>query len=435
MTAHRFRDPLLLLVEALWLFAAAALFVDAFGGRDANAPSFLAVGAAVAAGFFATRATHLFDIEDTTTRVATLIAGVIALAGIAALEYGLAPQTVAGTIAGVIALAGAVLRGAGRAGSPDMPGEARGIAALGLAVIGVAAITSSAAHGPAPFGVIGILYLAATLALFAVERAPMDRVDGSAAAGPWALTIAGVVAVAVVLAAVVAAIDPSSMGFLAPIGRPLARVAGFLVTLTLAPLFAALAWLFGLIPFRNQVVPQPTATPLATPRAGNTDTPVGVQIFGWLLAGGLGLLFAGSAVFVLWLLLARRKHERHPRDETRTAVEVERTLGDDLRSLLAAALSPFRRRRHVESGVAMRRLYARMLDRAERDALPRPTATTPLAFAPELEAAYGSVVPRQITDAYVRARYALEDVDAAEVEELAAAWDEAVAQRPQQRPA
>ena len=95
MTVGAVRTPLALLVEALWSFAAAALFVQFFGQGDGPAPSIITVAAVVVASFALARVLQPASGEpagDDATR--GVIVSIVALLVIGVLTYDPTPWDV-----------------------------------------------------------------------------------------------------------------------------------------------------------------------------------------------------------------------------------------------------------------------------------------------------------------------------------------------------
>ena len=144
-----------------------------------------------------------------------------------------------------------------------------------------------------------------------------------------------------------------------------------------------------------------------------------------ILVGGVLVAVALIAVAMLALLFRRFAIRKKDPLEERTDVEAESSLRDDIGDLLGAFGRRFRRSpRLPESGVAIRRLYGEMLDRAAAEGFERPPAATPLRFAPTLDRQFASDVPSRITDAFTASRYGARENDGALVRDLRQQWDE-----------
>ncbi|HEY8172785.1 MAG TPA: hypothetical protein VIH21_06840, partial [Dehalococcoidia bacterium] len=70
MTVGQLRAPLAVAIEALWCYAAAALFVAVLGTGDGPAPSLVAVAAAAFGSFGIARLLQRTDVDEQSMRKA-----------------------------------------------------------------------------------------------------------------------------------------------------------------------------------------------------------------------------------------------------------------------------------------------------------------------------------------------------------------------------
>lgn len=438
MTIRTVRLPLALLVDVLWAYAAVAVFVSLVARGDGQAPSIVGIAAAVAGSFALSRALQQTELEDARFRGIGAAVSAIALFAIIHTEFAAteAPWHVgwirtlaagdarANVVASVLAMTVLWMRGIVRGQQVDDFHGVAGSVAFGFVAVAIAAAVVPSVHGPDAFGAIAIAYVVLALGALALYQAPdPDRALRSYAAR-WGIGAAAVLAIAAALAVVAAAIDPSALGVLAPIGRPLAYVANA-AKYILGPPLAAIGWLLSQIPLphpQQEMQPLQNMQPAKKP-AEQHGAPLWARIVGWILAGGLLALLAVGALIAIWLLFRRFAKQKEQAGERRERVEAASSLGDDLGAMLDALARRFRRGPHrTQSQIAVRRLYHEMLEQAANEGLERPPPATPLQFAMRLDAHYASDVPSAITDAFAASRYGARDIDAAAVGGLRARW-------------
>jgi hypothetical protein len=447
MTIRQSRLPLLLVMEILWGWALAAVIAQAFSSGDGAGPSLLAVAAVVLASLALARTLQEFDLDETRMRVIGVTATIAVLFVILRLEYArTAPiwdmawlRTVvtgsdnytavdAGVFGGSLVLIALWMRGVVRGAVPDMDegAGATGIL-LGVIPVTIAAASQPSARGPEAFGALAVAYVALAVLVLAVSNAAEDDRRVSLLARGWAPGAAGVAAAAFGLAVVGAAIDPGSFGFLATVGEPLRASAIFVLTYIILPPFAAIAWLItSIIPDPSSRELEPQLQPQEEERRPmeEGDRALWASILLYILVGAF-ITVITLIVLALIALAFRRFARRKPRTgETHAAIERDRTLSDELGDLLAGLRGRFPHRQ-PSSAVAVRRLYAHMLDHAAALGLERPPSATPLQFAPALDQRYASDAPSAITEAFIRSRYAATDIETGEVHDLERRWREA----------
>jgi hypothetical protein len=441
LTVQNVRISLALAIETIGSFAAVAVFVRVFGAGTGPGPSFVAVATVVVMSFGMTRLMQDLDVADSQLRVIAEALSLVALTLILKMEYGPAvppwqlgwlvelisePRKLLADqgylVAGALAIMLLWLRGVVRGRSPLDFTDVLSSATLGVAAVAIAAVAAPPAHGPAAFGPLALLYFVLALCTLALYQTGDPNEPIAAFASRWATAFAVLVGVAIALAVIAAAIDPKSLGFLAFLGRPLLFALEQVAIYVLGPIMAAIAFLFGLIPFHPRgadIRPQP---PSAPPENNDGTTPVWFEIMGYLLAGaGLIVLVLAFAAAV-WLAMRRFARRMPGVAEQRRSVERHSLLGEDLAALFDNVTRRLRQKASTRSSIEVRRLYHNMLARAEADGVPRPPATTPLQFAPTLDAHYRSDLPSAISQAFVRSRYGLIDFDPPAVRELHRQW-------------
>ncbi len=441
MTIRSVRLPLALLVDVLWAYAAVAIVVALFGRGQAAAPSILGVAAAVAGSFALSRALQEIDLADAQFRAIGVSVSIITIFAIIHAEYAAstppwdvgwvrtlvvdAAEGRAHVVAATVAITVLWMRGIVRGQQTTDATSVLSSVALGIVPLAIAAAAAPRVHGPDAFGVIAIVYFVLALGALALYQAPdPDRLVRGYAA-QWGVGAVAVLAIALALTVVAAAIDPAALGFLAPVGRPLAFVAENAFRYILGPPLAALAWLLSLIPLpHHDAQEQPMQSFQPEKRPENQDTPMWARIVGWIIAGGLLTLVVLATLVVLWLLFRRfAKQKRRPGD-VRERVEAESSLADDLGAAFDALARRFRRTpKHPQSSVEVRRLYQEMLARSAAAGLERPAATTPLQFAPRLDAHFASDTPSAISRAFAESRYGAHDFEQAAVDDLRDRWN------------
>lgn len=446
MTVGRAATPLLLLLDVMWCFAGAALFVGAFGQGDGPAPSFLAVAAAMLAGFSLTRALQSGADDEGSLRALGVAGIVAAIALIALLEYASPHPLAAGWLAdffadpgdtlapnahvaaGVIALLAVSVRGiqGGQRYLIEPAGVTRA-GLLGLAVVALAALTAPATREGEPWGAFAIAYGVVFVAALVVVNAPDPEARLSAFAGRWSGLIGALLALTGVTAASAAAFDPEQFGALGVIGEPLRFAGRLLFDYVFAPVFTLLV-----LPFEGlrrllewlgadvQPEPQEPQPPPERPEQDD-DQPAWLRALGIALTVSFIALLALGALAIVWAVFRRiRRDGSDLRADRRERVEGSSLFGD--LSDIVASLTSRLPRRTAQSAVPIRRLYFDVLREAEADGLERPPAATPGRFATELDRRYATDAPSRIAAAFERSRYGGRTVPDAEVDALRHAW-------------
>ena len=428
MRVREVRLPLLLLLEIFWGWAFAAVFAQALSGGRAPGPSVIGAAAVVLGSTGLSSALRQFDIEERTMRIIGVSATVFGLALILPLEYSAAlseigPQRSAMSGAGVafvVLWVRGILRGRG---GDEFEGALRTVA-LGLLPIAVAAGTLPDAHGPQAFGALALLYGMLGLLVLALYRTAEPQRPVRTLASQWGMATIVVAAIAGALLLLAFAIDPGSSSVLAPLGEPLRPVGRMLVQYVLGPPLSAIGWLIShvLPDFTREVQVEPQEFEEEQRRDPDDDGPAWSLPVRYLLGG----LIATGVVLAVLLLLALlfRRNRRPQEDEELPATEREGAFADDLSDLFGMLGNRFRRRRDRQSAVAIHRLYVEMLDHASEHGIDRPPATTPLQFAPVLDARYRSGLPTDITLAFADSRYGAREIDRTRVDDLRRRWDE-----------
>jgi hypothetical protein len=89
---------------------------------------------------------------------------------------------------------------------------------------------------------------------------------------------------------------------------------------------------------------------------------------------------------------------------------------------MGAITRRFRRPPRPQQALQIRRLYFDMLDAAQARGLERPSAATPLQFAPQLDAHFSSPLPSAISRAFAESRYGELAIDVDVVRRLRDGW-------------
>jgi hypothetical protein len=420
------RTPLALLVEALWSFAAVAVFVQLFGEGDGPAPSMITVAAVVFGSFALARAVQPADGGG--NAAIALAAGIVAAAVAVALTVvELSDTTLGSAITALVALVALAVRGVRRGSSGDLESEdVLASASIGFVPVVIAALSDPPVHGDASWGVLAFAYGVLAIGTLAAFNAP-ERATVASIGGGWVPGIAVLSAITLAVALAIGAFGDSATDALSPLGGPLEPAGRALRDFVLAPIiwvvaqpFRFLAWLVGLAN-NGQETMRPLPQQMEEKPAEDNDEQPGwvraLTIAGASVAAALALSFA---VWLIWRALRRRGHRGGGGGEPNETVEPV-PLGLDLGGMLGAIRGRFRRGR-AANAVAIRRLYGEMLTEAEERGLSRPASATPLQFAPSLDARFGSGVPSEISEAFVESRYAERVVDEERVRRLEERW-------------
>lgn len=441
MTAGALRTPLALLVEALWSFAAAALFVLFFAQGDGPGPSIASVGAVVLLSFVVARLVQSTTDDEGDMRALGVAVSVAVLLVIAQLTYSDAPwgfgwardvlshpnaaiQPNGHVISGVAALTALWVRGVQRGSLPELDFEdALSSISVGLALVMVAALATPDVMGDVSWGALAFAYgivALLTLAAFNTQQtAPL-----SSFAGRWPLVIGALAAIALAAALVAGTIDRDVFSPLATLTSPLEPAGRALRDYVLAPIIWVIALpIRAFVWFLNLFAPENNDEPRLVPQEPVENPPADEEEPLWfriLLAAGsaLGAIVVGAIVLaVLWY--AFRRYIRRRRDDpNETREDIEPAAAAPRGSMFGAIGRRFRGGGRESTSVAVRKLYFEMLDVARERGLERPPWATPLQFAGALDANFGSSVGSEISAAFVESRYGEREVADDRVREL-----------------
>ena len=437
----------MLTMESLWLFVLGGLLTGS--GRHGG-PNWIALLLAVLGGFWLARLMEHFDLPRRRLLALSIGASVVGLWIIGAIFYGsdagaFTPAPLAhffvdperilhqdwSTVAGLIVLAVAWLRGALTEQSQRTYQSVLRVFTIGLIVVVVGLLFGrSAASSPAidaaalPYFVVGLFALAS------VNLGQAEHISGDSWRGPWLLILAGSAGVLglVGLAAGLVPLEPLRAAFTAvvvPIATLILAILDLLFYLLALPFALLINWLVAHLAGKNQppLQPPPDIVSQAAQHAKHHAHNIGIVIAIFLAKL---LLFAVLAAVLLLLFIwaFRRLRQGGTDEEERESVWVDGTVQGDLKALLDNLLGRFR---HPAEGqepalpariLAVRRLYLRMLARAEAGGLARPPAATPDEFAPVLTAHFASPAPETVSHRFSRARYGLQEPSADELSRL-----------------
>ena len=252
----------------------------------------------------------------------------------------------------------------------------------------------------------------------------------------WLLVLSGAVATILALGwALTSIFSPGLLAQALGVLRPIWRIVGqgllyvvagiaYLLFLLISPIVTAVRDLVQQVIPNTEITADEGASSIFDPEnLQNLSLPPGAQTGIQIIV--IAILVIGIAFALLHL--RRRLFGRETVDvpEARESVWSAGLLRDQLRAA-------FRRRRsahYVElddepARQEIRQTYRRLLRRAAREGLPRPPAVTPLSFAARLADRLPSAATdtRQLTDAYLWARYTAEPLPADLAENARQAW-------------
>ncbi|HEY8491642.1 MAG TPA: DUF4129 domain-containing protein [Dehalococcoidia bacterium] len=448
---ERWAEAAALAMEALWVYAAAALL--AAGALGGEAPSVAAALAAAFGGFGLARLLLHLEAPAGLLRAAWTAATVAGLAVLAGLDYredlrlwelGRAAALAAhpgetlrlhlDAAVGVAALGLLWVRSGLRARTPLQHGAVVLSFSLGFGVV-LAALALAPAFEPAPpvgraalpFFALGLLALALT------QGRRLDLASDVPSRRAWTATVAATLA-ALLGAALLATLAPAldARGVLLPVAHAVLWLLDLAILVVLIPaiwltiqILRLVFWLFG--GPEREVRPEPPQSPLRD-LAQQSDGALWQEVLAQVLQGAAVLAAVVLLVFLVAWAFRRFFRPAERGDGVPETVTGAGSLGEDLRALwrgLAARLRP------TEPGAEpvlppgarrVRALYLAMLRRAAEEGLERPPPATPREFGPALAAHFGSSVPEDVTEAFVAARYGAREPAAGEVEELERRW-------------
>jgi len=314
---------------------------------------------------------------------------------------------------------------------------------LALLVIGLVAHPASWEPDRAQLGPMMVLYLFAGLSLLAlVRRQEMEERAFRRAAnevnGTWLMLLATISATMIGSVALVSFGGSGILRGLVAVAIAVTglvwRAAMFVVMNWLGP---ALVWLFSHLALGGGRFD--LGSLFGRRRLVNIDA----RLLAWLrvhLPVEVVVAIVGAMLFVLLAIwLACRFVARDPGadDEKRTSLWSWRLFLRQLRQALRGLRRSLRSQRPLqpaaEPGPALlpnsvRQLYAAALRWCRDRERPRRLGATPLEFEPVLDEEVGSSLARDLTSAYVLARYAEQNLDEADVERLRQRWQARLAE-------
>lgn len=425
MTIRGARLPMLLVIETLWGWALVAIVAQALSGDDGYAPSIFAVAAVVCGSAAVGGLLRMFEVGEAQVRALGVASMVVALAIIIPLEYRGTVTSLddrPAVVGATVAMAGIWIRGATRHDPDGLFEPIARSAVLGVIPVAIAAATQPAVHGPSSWGAVAIVYVPMALLVLALHQAaePTKRVETLATG--WAPFAVLTVLVGVAIAALAVAVNPAGMfDVLSPVGDALQPVSDAFGQYVFGPIAAALGWLLSLLPgFDREQELRPRPPPEQPPPKEDEDPSAWVEWLSWIARIAVPLIVVAAVLFAVAMLfqMTRRKPERDEEDIVERGEEQD----DGPTGWLGSLRDRFGRRREPSSAVAIRRLYAEVLERAESDGIERAPAVTPLQFAPALDSRYGGT-GTDITRAFMESRYGARDIGEDRVRELRARWE------------
>ncbi len=284
---------------------------------------------------------------------------------------------------------------------------------------GRAALVGRGAAAFFSFAVIAMALSQSALSGATIGRARAGSVTGMLLLGTVGATLVGLLVFGVIVGL-----------FGDEIGAFIYTVVDAAAYVILTPIALALAWFFHLI------IPEGTMSQLADPSTFNPadaepdatdemqgDEPAWQRLLRFAVR--LGVLGIAAAVVIgLLIVVIRLKRRGAALRESEAVHSSAGSLGADLAAGLRSLFS-----RGGGSGARIERdgiyrLYATVLEDAERRGVSRPASRTPEEHAPALAAAYRASVTDEITVAFEHARYAGRETDARLVADLQSRWEQ-----------
>jgi hypothetical protein len=417
---------MLLLLEVLWGWSFAAVAAQILSGNRGSGASIVAVSAIVLGAAAFGGLLRQYDAGEARTRALGVASMLIAVAIVIPLDYREGVTSVegrAGIIGAAVALGALWVRGATRNDPDDLFEPIARSAIIGVAPVAIAAASQPEGNGGGSFGAVAILYIPLALLVLALHQAaePNKRVQTLAAGwAPFAVLAVGAGAAITLL---VVAINPSGAGVLSPVGDALAPVGDAIGRYVLGPIFAGIAWVLSFLPSlptrEQELQPQPEEPPL--PPEDEEPSSWG-EWLAWAARVLVPLAIVAAILFGIALLFQIVRRRRAEEDDESFDREDESV--DDSPGFLASLRGRFGRTRGPSSAVAIRRLYAEMLERAAADGIERAPSVTPLQFAPALDSRYGGA-GTEITRAFIASRYGGRDIGDEQVRALRVQWERA----------
>lgn len=425
-------ELLLIATESLAVFMVAAALAGAARG---DGPAYPFVLIAMLGGFGLVRLLLKFDTGRPALIAAAACASVLAVMII--LNLGYAPERgplslywlsrllyhtnqvmrqQLWAVMGVVCVGAAWLRGAALAQREVSYTSALASYTLGLVLVVALLLFGQGAHAAPAFDAAALPYfMLGLLTLSVIHLSRAEHHHGDMLRGPWALTLAGTVAV---MAAVSAAIGLLPIGLLNTALGAVANVVLTVISVVLfiiaLPIAYLIYWLLKPLLGRYQQwqPPRRESTGETIQRiqesSQNGQPELLVVLFKVIF---LAAVFA-LAGYIIWRAYRRlRRPLRLDSDELHETVQHEGSLGDDLGALMRGLLGRFRRSAPPPEPdlppdlLAVRRLYLRALEKSAAEGSPRPPASTPAEFAPTLAGTLHTPAAERLSEHFAAARY------------------------------
>jgi hypothetical protein len=437
-------------MEAIWVFAAVAMFAQVFAGGRPPSPAILIATAVLAV--LVTRLVRSFEMSEVVLAVTGGLLSLVCMYALLRIEYAddlalwdlawladllsspgdaLTGQSV--LVVGTLSVFALWVRWLILVQNKLPPEDVRGSFGLGIIVMAAAVLLRNDLDTGVTVVRLALPYVAVGLVAIAVnQQVETGRMGGLNLAGSWGLALLLTLAGIFILAGLAALVPATGLSEpLLPLWRGILIAGGLILLIMALPLVLITELFLILVPVEGLLgdLPQPEIQPREL--VSGDDDGGGGSDYDWLFVSVrvLGGIAVGAFILVLLSSLFLYLRRRTDEDEERESVTPAGSVLQDLLSLLRG-LRPARAQGAQtlpdlsREGLALRELYLGVVAEVERRGVERGESMTPRRFAPAIDSVVASDFGRRLTHEFELVRYARTEVPAERVSALQREWRE-----------
>jgi hypothetical protein len=435
-------------MEALWVYAALAMFAQIFaGGRGPSAAILIATACSAV---LITRLVRSFEVSQVALAAVGGMLSLLCIYALVRIDYlndlalwdlawsvdllfspGEALVGQSALVVGGLSVFALWVRWLILVQNKLPPEDVRSSFSIGILVYAVAVLARNDLDAGDTVIALVLPYIATGLVAIALnQQVETGRMGGLSIGGSWGLALLITLGGIFLLAGMAALVPATGLSEpLLPLWRGI-LIAGAVALLLMALPFVLLTELFLIVvPIESLLgdLPQPEQQ---ARELVQSDDEGGGSDFGWVLIslrvlGGIAVVaFIVILLSSLFLYLRRRTDD----EEDRESVTPTGSIVDDILSLLKG-LRPGRGRPAArlpdlsQNGLALRQLYLGVVAEAEKRGAERRPSMTPGRFAPAMDTVLGLAgFGREVTQEFERVRYARAEISSGRLHELQQQW-------------